>query len=120
MPQPYRGWCAQFTGNTRGHCAQRTLDMVAAFPELTRVRGHVGKVSPDTEHWWCVAPDGTIIDPTAAQFRIGSVYIPFRESEEEPAGVCVNCGGYRFNGLDSVCSAECQREYLAYLANPAV
>lgn len=40
--------------------------MVEAFPELKRVRGHyhcpwLSKAQP---HWWCVDPDGNIVDPT--------------------------------------------------------
>lgn len=120
MPEPYRSWCeANVQPPVRGKCLMYADRMLTAFPELRTVRGHVGKVHRDCEHWWCVTPDGTVIDPTAAQFRVGSVYIPFVEGSDEPTGVCPNCGEYCFNGV-SVCTAECQREYAAYLRNPVV
>ena len=99
MTTHYLNWikerCA--SDNPFGNCAEWTTDMLAAFPELTRVRGKVlltnGWVR---EHWWLTDPCGQIIDPTASQFsQAGSkilYYEPHDESEPEPIGKCANCG----------------------------
>lgn len=102
-----------------GLCQQITAKMVAAFPELKRIRGHytwTGSTDRPWPHWWCVTDTGEIVDPTAAQWPDSGrgVYDPWDESQGEPTGKCPNCGGYCFNG-DSVCSENCQREYVAYL-----
>lgn len=58
----------------RGRC--RELAEAAAFtdPNLTVVRGHYDcpfwGMQP---HWWTVRPDGSIYDPTAAQFPSSGV-----------------------------------------------
>lgn len=89
----------------RGGCGTATEDMVKAFPELRRVRGHYGS----SEHWWCVTPDGTIVDPTAAQFEPGREYVEY--VGPDPVGKCMGCGAYvweshpRFGS--SACSTEC-------------
>ena len=82
-------------------CVQATLDMVACFPELTRVKGHVytseGYYRP---HWWCLDPEGNIIDPTGHQFGPGGP-VKYDEHEgEEPHGKCLDCGNllYREQG----------------------
>jgi len=113
-------------------CFGATRDMVAAFPELRRVRGWYGW----TEHWWCVSLDGGIVDPTAAQFHGTATYREFRDGvDPEPLGKCVNCGLYSWPYVDGegepvgkdvpgaiatdassgTCSAACERSYLAYL-----
>lgn len=55
--------------NIYGMCAEHTLAMQQKFPELVRIRGHYdcpfhGKIC----HWWLVAPNGEIVDPTVSQF----------------------------------------------------
>lgn len=64
----------------RGRCKELCDAAVAADPSLTLVRGHYhcwhwGK----QPHWWTVRPDGTVFDPTAAQFpSLGrGDYVPF-------------------------------------------
>jgi hypothetical protein len=59
-------------------------------PTLTLVRGHyLDPIWGEQEHWWCVKPDGTVVDPTAKQFpsKGNGVYIPFN-------GIvtCAECG----------------------------
>jgi len=124
------------------NCDAWTRDMLAVFPELKRVRGHVlvpriGK----RPHWWLTAPDGTIVDPTASQFtdvpgdtiqagpdagklRTGYYggfgmlhYEPLDESQPHPVGRCMNCGGdvYANPYGTSICDEECNKEMLAYL-----
>ena len=111
-----------FDNDPTGTCAKATQDLVAKFPDLRRVRGHYYcQYWGEREHWWCVAPDGTIVDPTASQFPSlgGGKYIEWQEGEEEPIGRCINCGGYVFtsknNDMDhnfcsTVCADQCSRE----------
>jgi hypothetical protein len=103
-----------------GKCAEVTLAMAAEFPELRRVRGHYFCSSWGMRsHWWLLAPDGSVIDPTAAQFpsRGVGIYFKWNEGDEEPTGKCANCGEYVY-GVNSFCSDECARETERYLARP--
>lgn len=99
-----------------GHCVEVTEAMQAAFPELTRVRGHYYcLVWGERAHWWLVTPDGAVVDPTARQFPMhGGVYVPWDDGREEPTGMCPNCGGACYDGAQ-VCSDQCAVEYTAYL-----
>lgn len=98
-------------------CAEATEAMCEEFPELARVRGHYDCWAWGMrEHWWCVTPDGAIVDPTARQFPSeGSCqYIAFNESGPEPTGKCPNCGGYCYDN-DTCCSDAYSREYVAFV-----
>src|SRR5688572_29828181 len=77
-----------------GQCAKATQEMVEAFPELKRVPGHVYTIGwGKRAHWWCVAPDGEIVDPTVSQFVGACVdYEPFEAGHEVRVGRCMNCG----------------------------
>lgn len=105
----------------RGKCAEATTEMVAAFPELRRAAGFAHVTWGRDQHWWCVAPDGTIVDPTKEQFEFG-VVLQYEELDLDdpetrsrvPTGVCPNCGDECYNG-DSLCSKKCEVSYLAYL-----
>lgn len=58
----------------RGKCEEMSRAAVAADPTLTLVRGwYYDPIWGREEHWWTVRPDGTIHDPTAAQFPMGGV-----------------------------------------------
>lgn len=110
-------WKCPTQESAYGQCAEITQLMITDFPELRRVRGHYycsmwGKRS----HWWCVAPDGSVVDPTAIQFpsRGAGEYVPHEEGSPEPTGKCPNCGGYCYEGRD-LCSAACRWSYMAYL-----
>jgi hypothetical protein len=65
----------------RGRCKEMSEAAIAADPTLTLVRGHY--FCPiwrsDEPHWWCVQPDGAIVDPTREQFpsRGHGIYTPF-------------------------------------------
>ena len=53
----------------RGKCKEMAEAAILANPALRLVRGYYlcplwGKQA----HWWCVSPDGTIVDPTVKQF----------------------------------------------------
>lgn len=111
MPD-YRQWIANHQPtDPRGQCANMTLAMAEAFPELRRVRGHyVCPFDGRRPHWWMVSPSGEIIDPTAEQFASCGL----GEYEEyvgpEPKGHCLNCGALLFEDrgfCNAACAVEC-------------
>jgi len=75
----------------RGKCKKYAEAAVAADPALTLVRGwYVDPIWGREEHWWTTRPDGTIYDPTSAQFPMGGVtewYEPFTGTYP-----CMGCG----------------------------
>lgn len=93
----------------RGRCYELASRAVDEDPTLTLVRGwYDDPIWGAEEHWWCARPDGTIVDPTSAQFHVGGVtewYRPF-------GGLypCAECGREvpedRLVG-DRCCSGEC-------------
>ena len=90
-------------------CAEATLAMCAAFPELIRIRGHVMVGIDFRPHWWCETPSGDTVDPTAHQWPGGVVFYERLESEEEPHGKCLNCGEeiFRSRNDSSFTCASC-------------
>jgi hypothetical protein len=121
METRYAAWIAANVtanggGTGYGQCEQATKDMAAAFPELRRVRGHYYDLRwGERAHWWLVAPDGSIVDPTAAQFPSAGNghYEEWDETRAEPTGQCMTCGGYCYGG-DNFCSEDCEDEGIAY------
>jgi hypothetical protein len=75
----------------RGKCKEMSEALVAEDPTLTLVRGHYFCPiwGSDEQHWWCVKPDGTIIDPTKLQFPSAGrgIYSPF-----DGTCSCEQCG----------------------------
>lgn len=74
----------------RGKCKELAEQACQADPTLRLVRGHYfcptwGKQA----HWWAVAPDGRIVDPSARQFPSLGMgdYEPFGGLHE-----CEQCG----------------------------
>lgn len=58
----------------RGKCQPMAEAAVASDPTLTLVRGwYCDPIWGREEHWWTVRPDGSIYDPTSAQFPMGGV-----------------------------------------------
>lgn len=117
MNAAYTDWIAANVPEAYGKCAAVTLAMLVAFPELKRVRGHYYRYAwGERSHWWLVAPDGSIVDPTADQFppKGRGEYVPWVDGDPEPTGICANCSGKVFDG-GTVCSAACHSEYAAYL-----
>ena len=110
----YTKWIEENVTDPRDKCFETTLDMQEAFPELTRVRGYYHGAPGPRPHWWLVAPDGKIVDPTASQFPSRGEYEPFEGPE--PTGMCPNCGGYIYDN-NSVCSYKCGDEYSKYLVD---
>lgn len=42
------------------------------------------------------------------------VYYPWREGDEEPTGICMNCGAYCFDH-EATCSESCYDKLMAYM-----
>lgn len=120
----YDEWIAEnvpTNAEAYGHCEQVTEKMVAAFPELKRVKGHYYcLVWGERGHWWCVAPDGAIVDPTKIQFpsKGAGQYVELDPDAEQPIGLCLNCGGECYasqGGTPNTCSKECDDAAVADL-----
>ena len=77
-----------------GNCRKVCHQMVKDFPELTRVYGrYMCYEWGERHHFWCIAPDGTIVDPTSQQFPSAGMglYCPDRyyplELDNQPTEV---------------------------------
>lgn len=111
MLAKYQAWVdANVDGDPVGRCAEVTEAMAAAFPELTRVRGHYDGWA----HWWLVDAQGQVIDPTADQFSPGGTYV--EHVGPEPTGKCPNCGRYCYGG-SFCCSDACADAYVRYVTS---
>lgn len=106
------------TDSPQANCAEWTIEMNEAFPELKRVRGHYNCLCwGRREHWWLIDKFGAIVDPTVTQFPtppLSDTYEPWEEGAPEPTGKCLNCGDYCFNG-DYFCCDSCQKETTKYM-----
>jgi hypothetical protein len=75
----------------RGKCKELSEEACSKDPALTLVRGHYWCPiwNSEEQHWWTVRPDGTVFDPTRAQFPSNGVgvYTPFNGLLN-----CSNCG----------------------------
>ncbi len=125
-PEPHR---------VRGHCRMATGAMIEAFHELRQVRGYY--LCPhwgEQQHWWCVALDGSVVDPTAHQFPSKGQGL-YRElaGDELPVGKCMDCGSDTFSyevdgngdrtGQPNVhapefCDAICKQRTVNYMNTP--
>lgn len=113
-------YVAAQNGFLRGKCREATAAMVAAFPELRQAGGFVYCTWGRDQHFWCVAPDGAVVDPTAAQFQAAFQYEELDLNDPAtrarvPTGVCMDCGGDVYNG-DTFCGPECELATAAYVA----
>lgn len=96
----------------RGKCKELSDQAVADDPSLRLVRGWYhcpfwGK----QDHWWTVRPDGSIHDPTAAQFPGKGTLGEY----EEFTGTCecANCGT-EFQETDPNASFESRYAFCSY------
>lgn len=127
----YAAWIADYrarVGGVLGRCSSATSEMVAAFPELTRVGGWVlTGFGAELEHFWCVTADGEVVDPTATQFQDmgqGGVidYRAFEPGDEVRVGRCMDCGAdiyRRVSALDgggraSFCDEACELAFIRW------
>ena len=120
MKSEYYAWVEQnVEGTGYGDCREVTEKMAAAFPELTRVRGHYYCTSwGERAHWWLTTPEGEIVDPTFRQFpsKGNGVYVPWPEGAKEPTGMCMECGEPCYDGKFA-CSENCEVSLLAFYNN---
>lgn len=101
----------------RGKCKAASEALCATIPSLDLVRGHYFCPiwNSNEPHWWCTQPDGTIIDPTAAQFPSNGngIYTPFNGIVE-----CAQCGkemeeeDASFEGNYAFCSTYCKMRFV--------
>ena len=64
----------------RGKCQEACQDAVRRDSGLRIVRGwYYCPVWGKQAHWWCVKPDGTIMDPTVRQFPTKGVGAEYKE-----------------------------------------
>lgn len=107
-------------GFTRGRCGAATAAMQLAFPELRIAKGFAYSLHEEVDqHFWCVAPDNTVVDPTVSQFPLGVVF-EYEELDLNnpadvtrlPIGKCMNCGEQTFTHSPSsiTCSVKCETE----------
>lgn len=108
----YEEWIAENVDEPYGKCRQWTHAMVTFFPELRLARGWYDDLLWGArQHWWCVAPDGAIVDPTVAQFpgpKYPGAYREITDEAEIPTGICMQCGDACYVGRP-VCSENCGR-----------
>lgn len=106
MDARYEAWIDAYEAKQKsllGMCASATMEMVADFPELRRIGGHVlVPLWGRRAHWWCETPDGEIVDPTASQFPDIAEYEPFVPGSEVRVSRCMNCGDDIFACVDSL------------------
>lgn len=75
----------------RGKCKELAEAEVSVDPTLRLVRGYyLCPLWGQQAHWWCVKPDGTIVDPSVRQFPTkgaGAEYIEYNGNID-----CEHCG----------------------------
>lgn len=119
MNEQYQAWIDANVPNKEaayGKCAEVTLAMQSAFPELRRVRGFYHcPIWGRRTHWWLQDGD-EIVDPTSKQHPSNGIgqYQEVKDETEIPTGVCADCGEPVYNG-DYFCSNECELKTVAYL-----
>lgn len=100
----------------RGKCKEMSEEMVQSDPTLTLVRGHYHcPIWGKQAHWWCKRPNGTIVDPTKAQFPSSGTgeYVEFDGTVE-----CSNCGKTmredeaEYESNYAFCSYECHGRFV--------
>ena len=101
-------------------CQEASKKMKEAFPELRVTNGFISLPFELDEkaHWWCVTPDGEIVDPTSIQY--GTCILDYEEiNDEHPArkyrlAKCMNCGEqyYETPELKGVMhNSSCEKEF---------
>ncbi len=118
----YAQWIAAYVdrqqGKVAGRCASASAGMAMAFSALRVAKGWCYSDHGILEHCWCVAPDGSIVDPTAEQFTGISGYEEWQPGDEVQVGRCMNCGTRIYEAVEklegvrkSICSEECAKAF---------
>lgn len=71
MQDDYDSWIDAYVYSGKeihGQCFQVCQEMLKVFPELVLRAGYVRTWAGTDLHWWLTTEDGTIVDPTEAQF----------------------------------------------------
>lgn len=121
----------------RNKCTWWAQTFMEKHPELILVKGFFGIYNPLNpctevaiqEHVWFTTSDGTLIDPTRAQFGAipdggRDLYRVFNpEVDLILVGKCPNCGeenyGLEKDGPKDICSDECAADYERYIRREA-
>jgi len=103
----------------RGRCRELCALAIATDPSLRLVRGHYWEglwpSDPEQPHWWCVKPDGTIVDPSARQFPSNGAgeYVEFTGFLPcAQCGTVVHENDAVINGNYGFCTTRCACEYV--------
>ena len=130
MKAEYADWIAWYVkqngGSVRCMCWEGTTAMCRKFHELRSVEGHViMKSGHRVEHFWCVDPDGNVVDPTESQFEAIASYEPWKPGTEVRVGRCMWCGDDIYRAVQSLngarvsfCSPECEKLMVDDLNRP--
>lgn len=119
----YQLWIERYLERTPrllGRCNEACAEMLAEFPELRIVRGHViVAVWGKRGHVWLIDEEDSIVDPTAKQFPAILCYEPWKPGDEVRVGACMECGESIWEAVDSlegdpppnpgICSEECEQ-----------
>jgi hypothetical protein len=93
----------------RGKCEEMSKALVESDSTLTLVRGwYDDPIWGRQEHWWTKKPDGTIVDPTSAQFPVGGIASWYTEFDGIVS--CEECGKDVKEAdayMGRLCSARC-------------
>lgn len=120
MQDKYTQWIYEYRQGhgSFGRCKEATRAMSQEFPELTEVAGHIeDAVWGRRAHWWLVAPDKSVVDPTSDQFPALYAYEPFRPGGKVRVGKCMYCGEELWAAVDSLdvtppvrtfCGTDCE------------
>lgn len=119
----YKAWISEnypSYESAYGNCADATSEMIAEFPELRRVSGfYYAALWGRREHFWCISPDGEVIDPTAVQFpcKGNGAYEEVTDPSLIPTGRCLDCGEDVYNSK-TFCDLQCENLTRKYLGLP--
>lgn len=109
---------------TYGKCREACEAMAKEFPELRIAKGHADTLGWGRRaHWWLVADNGSIIDPTRKQFPGVYNYDEWEPGKEVCVGKCCNCGGEIWEAVQDLehienkmlCGPSCERAYQIYV-----
>lgn len=98
----------------RGKCKEMSEALVAEDPSLRLAKGFYYAAGWGPQgHWWCVKPDGTIVDPTKLQFPCeGRGH--YEEIDENTVTQCAACDNavtektaHYAHANELYCSYEC-------------